>query len=98
MLARALSATARVLLRDCERERFNQRLYFRILLNLLIDVSTHLRFLNGRVQHHHSGPYHIRIVFTMEAREGPNIEDRAGRLVATTLPLLRGHDGHQQSS
>jgi len=39
MLTRSLSAITRVLLRDCERERFNQRPYFRILLNLLIDVS-----------------------------------------------------------
>lgn len=41
MLTRALSAIARVLIRDCEiKERqFNQRPYFRILLNLLMDVS-----------------------------------------------------------
>mmetsp|Transcript_118346 Transcript_118346/g.204768 ORF Transcript_118346/g.204768 Transcript_118346/m.204768 type:complete len:456 (-) Transcript_118346:104-1471(-) len=41
MLTRALSAIARVLIRDCEQKerQFNQRPYFRILLNLLMDVS-----------------------------------------------------------
>ena len=38
--------------------------------------------------HHHSVPGHIRIVFAMEAREDPSIEDRAGRLVATTGHLF----------
>lgn len=41
MLTRALSGIARCLIRDCEQKecQFNQRPYFRILLNLLIDVS-----------------------------------------------------------
>jgi len=41
MLTRALSGIARCLIRDCEEKQcnFNQRPYFRILLNLLIDVS-----------------------------------------------------------
>eukprot|EP00811_Abedinium_folium_P033491 NODE_644_length_2868_cov_11.712514.p1 GENE.NODE_644_length_2868_cov_11.712514~~NODE_644_length_2868_cov_11.712514.p1 ORF type:complete len:618 (-),score=200.55 NODE_644_length_2868_cov_11.712514:304-2157(-) len=42
MLTRALSAIARALVRDCEEreQQFNQRPYFRILLNLLMDMSS----------------------------------------------------------
>ena len=42
-----------------------------------------------RVQHHHSGPYHIRIVFAVEACEGPNIDSCSS--LDLTQHALCGH-------
>ena len=52
-----------------------------------VQVSTSL-FPQRRFQHHHSGPHHMRIVLAREACVGPNTQDRAEHLVATTGHLI----------
>ena len=56
---------------------------------LKVTRRQHLCFLNGQFQRHHSGPHHMRIVLARKACMGPNSQDRAVHLVATTGHLFQ---------